>query len=74
MVAEASREWAPPARKCAPSISLKDATAVYPTGAEGSLDEIESAETAYKLSGAIVDGLERIKKGEKGRGTRSSAE
>lgn len=54
--------------------ALKDATAVYPTGAEGSLDEIESAETAYKLSGAIVDGLERIKKGERGRGTRSSAE
>lgn len=54
--------------------ALKDATAVYPTGAEGSLDEIESAETSYKLSGAIVDGLERIKKGERGRGARPSTE
>lgn len=54
--------------------ALKDATGVYPTGAQGTLDEIESAETAYKLSGSIVDGLERIRKGEKGRGARSSAE
>jgi len=54
--------------------ALRDATAVYPTGAEGSLDEIESAETAYKLSGSIVDGLVRIKEGERGRGTRSSVE
>jgi hypothetical protein len=54
--------------------TLKDATAVYPTGAEGSLDEIESAVTAYKLSGGIVDGLERIKKGERGRGARPPAD
>lgn len=54
--------------------ALKDASAVYPTGAEGSLDEIESADTAYKLSGAIVTGLERIRKGERGRGERSSSE
>lgn len=54
--------------------ALKDATGVYPTGAKGTLDEIEAAETAYKLSGSIVDGLERIRKGEKGRGARSSAE
>lgn len=54
--------------------ALKDATGVYPTGAQGTLDEIEAAETAYKLSGSIVDGLERIRKGEKGRGARSSAD
>jgi len=54
--------------------ALKDATGVYPTGAQGTLDEIEAAETAYKLSGVIVDGLERIRKGEKGRGARSSAD
>lgn len=54
--------------------ALKDATAVYPTGAKGTLDEIESAEMAYTLSGGILDGLERIRKGERGRGGRSTPE
>lgn len=54
--------------------ALRDATSVYSTGAQGTLDEIETAETAYKLSGGIMDGLERIRKKERGRGTRSSAE
>lgn len=53
--------------------ALADATATYPTGAKGSADEIESAEKAYRLSGAIVDGLERIRDGDRRRGTRPSA-
>ncbi len=54
--------------------ALSDATATYPTGAKGSADEIEAAEKAYRLSGAIVDGLESIRNGERRRGTRTAAE
>jgi hypothetical protein len=54
--------------------ALSDATATYPTGAKGSADEIEAAEKAYRLSGAIVDGLESIRNGERRRGTRTSSE
>jgi hypothetical protein len=49
-------------------LSLKDANAVCAVGAEGNREEHEIATQAYKLSGAVLDEIERKQKRERTRG------